>query len=250
MTRIAIFDSGFGSLSIIKSIQKFTKSEIIYFADQKNYPYGKKSKTHLRTIINQTIEKLEENFSPSLIVMASNTPSILFQNYLDSKVIGVLPPLTEASKITKSFRIGILGTQAAIKSNSLSRYIKKTIPKHIRVKKIDATELVDLVESGKFITDKKLCKKRIQKTLGKVLNNKIDVVTLSSTHLPLLLPMLEKEFPHVTFLDPADRIGKEISKRISKLKHNKLRIYTSKDPKLFQEYLRMIGIRNKINFLP
>ena len=45
MARIAIFDSGFGSLSIIKQIQKTTKTEIIYFADQKNFPYGEKSKT-------------------------------------------------------------------------------------------------------------------------------------------------------------------------------------------------------------
>jgi len=41
MVKIAVFDSGLGSLSIIKEIQKITKSEIIYFADQKNYPYGK-----------------------------------------------------------------------------------------------------------------------------------------------------------------------------------------------------------------
>ncbi|MCH8834298.1 MAG: glutamate racemase, partial [Thaumarchaeota archaeon] len=44
MAKIAIFDSGFGSLSIIRAIQKTTKSEIIYFADQKNFPYGKKTK--------------------------------------------------------------------------------------------------------------------------------------------------------------------------------------------------------------
>jgi len=35
MVKIAVFDSGLGSLSIIKEIQKITKSEIIYFADQK-----------------------------------------------------------------------------------------------------------------------------------------------------------------------------------------------------------------------
>ncbi|MFB3114057.1 MAG: glutamate racemase, partial [Nitrosopumilaceae archaeon] len=40
MAKIAVFDSGLGSLSIIRSIQKTLKSEIIYFADQNSFPYG------------------------------------------------------------------------------------------------------------------------------------------------------------------------------------------------------------------
>ncbi|GBL41512.1 glutamate racemase [Nitrosarchaeum sp.] len=66
MVKIAVFDSGLGSLSIIKAIQKVCKSEIIYFADQKNFPYGKKSKKQLETIINKTIKMLKENFPQML----------------------------------------------------------------------------------------------------------------------------------------------------------------------------------------
>ena len=40
--KIVVFDSGLGSLSVIKAIQKKTKSDIIYLADKKNFPYGKK----------------------------------------------------------------------------------------------------------------------------------------------------------------------------------------------------------------
>ena len=42
--KIAVFDSGLGSLSIIKAIQKKTKCDIVYLADKKNFPYGKKNK--------------------------------------------------------------------------------------------------------------------------------------------------------------------------------------------------------------
>ena len=34
--KIVVFDSGLGSLSIIKAIQKRTKADIIYLADKKN----------------------------------------------------------------------------------------------------------------------------------------------------------------------------------------------------------------------
>jgi glutamate racemase len=51
MARIVVFDSGLGSLSIIKAIQKIIKSEIIYYADQQNFPYGEKSQAQLSKII-------------------------------------------------------------------------------------------------------------------------------------------------------------------------------------------------------
>ncbi len=42
MAKIAVFDSGFGSLSIIRAIQEITKLEIIYFADQKIFLMAKR----------------------------------------------------------------------------------------------------------------------------------------------------------------------------------------------------------------
>ena len=77
MVKIAIFDSGLGSLSIINPIRKVTKAEIIYFADQKNFPYGKKSKSELLRIITKSVRMLKKQFSPDLVVIASNTPSLI-----------------------------------------------------------------------------------------------------------------------------------------------------------------------------
>lgn len=250
MARIAVFDSGLGSLSIIKSIQKFTKSEIIYFADQKNFPYGTKTKRELKKIIDNTITKLEENFQPDIIIMASNTPSVLFPEYLDSKIVGVLPPIKKAILLTKTGTIGILATKLATKSKELSEYIRKSSHK-IHVKKIDATKLIRLVETGKFLTNPDYCEKIIQDVLeDQTAKNKIDVITLSSTHLPFLLPMLEKKFPSIRFVDPADDIAKNIAKRIKKSPRNKLQIYTSAEPRLLQKHLQKIGIKNTVNFLP
>ncbi len=79
MAKIIVFDSGFGSLSIIRPIQQAVKSDIVYFADQKNFPYGKKSKSQLTKIITKTVSMLEEKFKPDLIVIGSNTPSLLVE---------------------------------------------------------------------------------------------------------------------------------------------------------------------------
>jgi len=154
VARIAVFDSGLGSLSIILEMQKVFKSEIIYFADSQNYPYGKKSQAQLERIMHKSINLLEK-FSPDFIVIASNTPSLML-NLSTSKILDVKPPLKEAKKLSESKQIGILATESAIKSKGLSNYIQKNIPKSFKIFKINGTKLVDLVESGKFLTEKKI----------------------------------------------------------------------------------------------
>jgi len=253
MAKIVIFDSGFGSLSIIRAIQKTIKSEIIYFADQKNFPYGKKIKSQLYTIINQTIDLLKNKFNPDLIIVGSNTPTLLFGEIFTSNVIGVLPPLKTAAKISKTKNIGILTTSVVLKSKELSFYIQKNkLSSEITVKKINASSLVELVESGKFITNKKFCKKIIKKTLsGVLLQNNVDVVTLSSTHLPFLKSLLQKEFPKIIFLDPTQEVANKVKNLTAKKrsKKNSLKIFTSGNTQIFQKQLRKIGIKNKISSL-
>ncbi len=249
MVRIVVFDSGLGSLSIIKAIQKICKSEIIYFADQKNYPYGKKSKKQLEVIINKTIKLLEENFSPDVIVMASNTPSLMVNT--NRKIIGVNPPIRKAMTLSKTKNIAILATQTAIKSKSLSSYIKKfNFSKDKKIYKINSSALVELVESNKFITDKIFCRKIIKKILSDIFSNDIDVATLSSTHLSFLKSLLESEFPKVKFVDPADIVAVKVLAKIKKeSKKNTIKIFTSGNVKLFEKNLNKLGIKNKVNFL-
>jgi len=252
VVKIAVFDSGLGSLSIIHSIQKISKAEIIYFADQQNYPYGHKSQAQLDSIIKKSIKILQVHFSPDVLVMASNTPSLML-NLSNNKVIGVKPPLNEAHKISKSKRIGILGTESAIKSKGLSKYIKgKKYLKSCKIFKINGSELVDLVESGKFITNKQFCKKIIKKILNNIISkNSIDTITLSSTHLPFLKSLLENEFPNVKFIDPGNIIAEKVFKMIknNQSKRNSLKIFTSSDPIKLERNLIKLKIKNKVSFL-
>jgi len=247
VVKIAVFDSGIGSLSIIRAIQKISKTEIIYFADQQNYPYGKKSQAQLRKIIQKSIKLLQKRFSPDVIVVASNTPSLLL-NLSTQKIVDVKPPLRYAQKVSKSKQIGILATEAAIKSRGLTEYIKKNnFPKSFKIFKINGSNLVELVESGKFLTDKKHCKKIIKKTLQPILSkHSIDTITLSSTHLLFLKSLLEKEYSHIQFIDPGNIIAQKIYTKIknNQSKRNSLKIFASGDVKSFQRKLNKIGIKN------
>ena len=243
--KIVVFDSGLGSLSIIKAIQKNTKSDIIYLADKKNFPYGKKTKSQLYKIVSDTIKKISERFDPDVIVLASNTPSLLFRENLPNNVITVLPPL---KKILKPGNVAILTTEIVVKSKELDNYIEQFSDLE-EVLKINCSELVELVESGKFLTHERDCVKTILKVLkDEFKENKIKIATLSSTHLPFLLPFLKKYFRGVEFLDPAEDVAIKISKlEKSKSTRNSLSIYTTESPKALQRNLKSMGISNKVN---
>jgi len=252
VAKIVVFDSGFGSLSIIRPIQQAVKSHIVYYADQKNFPYGKKSKSQLTKIITKTVSMLEEKFRPALIVIGSNTPSLLVE--INKKnIVKVLPPIKKASKISRTGNVAMLTTRTVVRSKKLSEYVRKNrLPKHVNIKRIDATKLVRLVEEGKFLDDQKLCEKTIKKVLSESFSKLgIDVAILSSTHLPFLLPILKKQFPNIIFVDPAKEIAQKVRKMVAKKpsRTNTMKIFTSSNPKKFQKYLWQIGIKKNVSLL-
>ncbi len=247
MARIAVFDSGLGSLSIIREIQREIRCEIIYLADRKNFPYGSKTRRNLEKITMETIATLRNRFSPDVIVVGSNTPSILLD--IESEdIFTIRPPVREASQRSVTKNVAILATRATIRSRALSNYISgQRIPVQTRFYKINCSSLVEIVESGRFARDRDDTRQVIRKILqGYFKKYNIDVATLSSTHLPFLRVLLEEEFPGIVFLDPARDTAKRISAKVNPAKKSSLRIYTTDDTGVFERNLRVLGIRNRV----
>ena len=255
MPRIAVFDSGLGSLSIVRQLRRVGRAEIIYYADLESFPYGTKSRAQLEYVVRGTIKGLLHRFSPDLVVVASNTPSLVLE--IDGPcVMGVQPPLGEACRLSSTGRIGILGTKAAVKSRGLSRLIRQYTTDGYRIFRLDASELVALVESGVFLQDHELCREAIGRVLTPVVRrHNIDVVTLSSTHLPFLLPLLRIEHPDIHFVDPALSVAQEAFARCSLdvgdrtrrgLVKNTLRVYASGNYSTLQENLLQLGVRRVV----
>ncbi len=251
MVRIVVFDSGLGSLSVIKPIQKQIKCNIIYFADSKNFPYGKKPIKEIKNITLQTITALQNLFEPKLTVVGSNTLSLTLDSH-SKNIIGILPPLNEAKRITKSKSIAILATESIIKSKLLGNYIKNFKINNVKIIRVNASPLVELVESGRFYSNPKLCRDVIKKTLSPIfITNNVDVATLSSTHLPFLLEFFKNIFPDMAFLDPSESLARKLKKKYSNdaAKRNSLQIFTSGHIHTLERKLRHIGIKNKVSKL-
>ena len=74
-----------------------------------------------------------------------------------------------------------------------------------KVDLVSASDLVELVENGAFLTDADGTLAAVRAKLG-ALHPDTDIATLSSTHLPWLVRFFEKAGSRLRFLDPADDV--------------------------------------------
>ncbi len=253
---IAVFDSGLGSLSVVRELRKTVPSEnILYFADKLNFPYGTKSKSELKSIILKSIKFLER-YQPKLIVMASNTPSVqLYEEIKNQSSIDIIPtrpPIEKAVGITKKKHIAIMASRGTLNSKEFDYMIKKGIPQEIFVTKIDSTDIIDLVERAAFVTEKSYTLKTLKKTIEPHFEESIDVFVLASTHLPFIKNYLIDLLPSVKLVDSSSQVAKDVKhylqyyRDINKNNTGKLEILVSSDKKDFQAVLRTIGLRDII----
>ena len=84
-----------------------------------------------------------------------------------------------------------------------------------------------------------------------VSKNSIDTITLSSTHLPFLQPLLKQAFPNVRFIDPGSSVAQKVLKTLknNQSKRNSLKIFTSGNTIKFERNLVKLKIKNKVSFL-
>lgn len=208
---IAVFDAGIGSYAAVAAIRaRLPAQDIVYFADRASFPYGAKSREQLLGILKKTLVFLA-GFSPSAILVASNAPSITvlddLMNVVAPPVFGVRPPIAAALDVARGGHIAVLGVRSMVESQELRIYVERQAGAATdKVHLINASALVDLVETGAFLTDPAGTQATVAAFLDDVDRQHpgIKAITLSSTHLPWLKPFFEASRPGRALLDPLD----------------------------------------------
>jgi len=252
-----VFDSGIGSLSIIRELKREVPNEdLLYFADRAHFPYGTKSHPQLREIIINTVNYLRR-YKPKVVVVASNTPSVqvlddVRKTITDISVIGVRPPLKEAARMTRKRHIGIMATEGTIRSKELENQIRREVPQHILVTKFNASPIIELIEHGIHLENERRTFDVVSRVLGDDVDEKIDVITLSSTHLPFVKSYLNALLPTVRFVDPAQIVARDVRKFLRFYKMTKksgtgrLQILVSDGKREFERSVRAMGVREPV----
>jgi glutamate racemase len=186
---IAIFDSGLGGLTVMRQIAAVLPHEdIAYFGDTARVPYGIKSP---RTIIHFSEENCRFlcRLEPKLIVVACNTASAAALPHLratfEVPLLGVVEPGARAAvAATRNRRVGVIGTEATIKSRAYVTSIQALDP---RISIIDrpCPLLVPIVEEGRGCDDP-IARLAAKEYLRPVIEFGADTLVLGCTHYPLL----------------------------------------------------------------
>ncbi len=118
--------------------------------------------------------------------------------------------------------------------------------------KFNASPIIELIENGTYLSDRRATFNTITRVLGVDLDREIDVITLSSTHLPFVRDYLDSLLPTVKFVDPAKIVAKDVRKflkfnRMTKRSGTgRLQIMVSDKKKEFENIIRMMGIREPV----
>lgn len=208
---IGVFDAGIGSFAIAELIRKhYPSQDILYFADRASFPYGAKTKAELSLSISRAINKLTE-LGASAIVLASNAPSVVvlhdLRPNLTIPVLGIFPPVAEAIAASTSKYVAVLGVKSMVDSAEMVAYIAHESTGGL-AHAINASSLVELVETGKFLTDAAETQREVNQFMADVKHKYplVDTCTLSSTHLPWLAQFFERAATGMRFLDPAEKV--------------------------------------------
>ncbi|WP_075603457.1 glutamate racemase [Saccharicrinis aurantiacus] len=218
---IAVFDSGYGGLTVLEELRKkLPNNDFIYLGDNARAPYGTRS---FDIVYEYTLEAVKELFSMGahLVILACNTASAKALRTIQQKdlpnidsnkrVLGVIRPSVEyVAEITKTAKVGVLGTTGTVQSLSYPLELKKQ-SSNIEVYQEACPMWVPLVENGesnKAGTDY-FVKQHIEKLLQ--LNSDIDTVILGCTHYPMLMDKIKLYTPeHINILSQGSIVANSL----------------------------------------
>ncbi len=212
---IGVFDSGVGGLTVFKELAKvLPEMNMIYLGDTARVPYGIKSK---ETIIRYSREAFQFLIRKGIdfIVVACNTSSALaidaLKKEFDIPMVGVIEPgARKACELTGLKRIGVIGTQATIKSDVYAQEIKRYLP-IAQVTSLACPLFVPLAEEG--WTENRVAWDIASIYLERLRAEAIDVLILGCTHYPLLKNTIASVMGEsVKLVDSAEAVAQEVRK--------------------------------------
>lgn len=215
--RILVFDSGVGGLSICREIMAVCGPvEIHYLSDNKGFPYGEKPEKYLIDHASRLLLQATDIIKPSLIVIACNTASTVvlprLRQQLAIPVIGVVPAIKTAARLSKTHTIALLATPATTERRYTEQLIKQYADQKVVIR-LGSSELVRHIEDhlhGDRL-DRNLLKKIVETLKRQPGGQAIDTVVLGCTHFPLIKSEFEKISPEWQWIDS----GKAVASRVN-----------------------------------
>ncbi|MDC1105800.1 glutamate racemase [Prolixibacteraceae bacterium] len=256
MGPIGVFDSGYGGLTVLRSIVDVLPNyDYLYLGDNARNPYGSRSFEVIYQYTKEAVDYLFEQ-GCELIILACNTASAkalrsIQQNDLHrwgahKRVLGVIRPSVEyIIENSQTGVIGVLGTEGTVKSQSYPLEIAKfSLKRNMEVFQHACPMWVPLIEDQSIDTTGAafFIKRDVEALLEQSAN--IDTILLGCTHYPLIKPIIKQFAPdHINILSQGDLVAESLKmylKRHSSIdiectKKSHIKFLTTESTNLFDE---------------
>lgn len=211
--KIGVFDSGFGGLTIFRSIRSALPAyDYLYLGDNARTPYGSRSFEAILKFSRECIDILLAR-GCKVVIIACNTASAkalrtIQQKHLpaehpDRKVLGIIRPSAEAlGAYPRDRTVALWATEGTVKSMSFVLELEKLAPGLGLIQKA-CPLLVPMVEAGElegagidYCIDKYWRETEALAAQGHSgVSPGIDALLLACTHYPLLYPRIRARLP-------------------------------------------------------
>jgi glutamate racemase len=211
---IGIFDSGSGGLTVLHAIRDvLPSSDVLYFGDIKNAPYGGKTHQELSKLTVNSLKLLRKRGATNLVSACNSVSASLALSIFDAfdltqtQMIEMVGPTASYFKGADA-RILLCATVATITSGIYQNAFEM-LDLNIQTAAIPA--LAGAIEFGK---GKDELRTIITEAFKDINWDSIDVLVLGCTHYPLALEIFKEVVPpQVGIFDPALAVAERVEKK-------------------------------------
>lgn len=210
---IGVFDSGVGGLTVFHELERaLPRERFFYLGDTARVPYGPKSP---ETVVRYGLEaaRFLRKHDVKAVVVACNTVSAVAIDAVAEEArvptVGViLPGARRAVAVSRTGRIGVIGTRATVASEAYPRAIL-ALRRDAEVFSQACPLFVPLAEEG--WTDDEVARAVAERYLASLVASGVDTVVLGCTHYPLLKATIRAVMgERVALVDSAEAVAEEV----------------------------------------
>lgn len=206
---IGVFDSGLGGLTAVRELRKILPGEdIVYFGDTARVPYGSRGADTIIEYSKQDIGFLLSKQVKVIVIACGTVSSILpasIRGTFAVKCIEVVSPTVQAAvQATQNNKIGVIGTEATIRSGSYVEMMQKIAP-DVECFSAPCPLFVPLVENGYFSKGNIVAELIAKDYLANIKEAGVDTLIMGCTHYPLLANVIGAEMGEDVYLVDAGK---------------------------------------------
>ncbi|MGN0729258.1 glutamate racemase [Treponema sp.] len=183
----AFLDSGTGGIPYMLSLKKKSPdSRCVYLGDTFHFPYGEKTSEEVTFCASKAIQKILDLWNPRLVVIACNTMSVtaldqLRKNFPGLPLVGTVPAVKLAAKVTENKRIGLLATNATVNHPYCRRLISEFASGCTVFNRGDP-ELIRFIEQDLFYASREERESAVKPAVEFFCSCGCDTIILGCTH--------------------------------------------------------------------